>query len=141
LLPAPTKDKEFSTTMTLQIHTHPPDSTTATLHLEGSLDAVTAPELDEFLSTKLDPAAQILVLDLAKLRFVSSAGLRIFAKAQKLMKSRDGKTLFVNLSPQVQRVFEIVKIASNMQIFTSEEELDAYLASIQEQISEDDEAS
>ncbi|MCW3052056.1 MAG: anti-sigma factor antagonist SpoIIAA-2 [Chthonomonadales bacterium] len=127
--------------MALQIQTQPPDSTTTLLSLEGNLDALTAPELDQFLSTKLDPAAQILVLDLAKLRFVSSAGLRIFAKAQKLMKSRQGKVLFVNLSPQVQRVFEIVKVASNMQIFTSEEELDAYLASIQDQIYEDDEAS
>ena len=127
--------------MTLQIQTQPPDSTSITLRLEGSLDALTAPELDQFLSTKLDPAAQILVLDLAKLRFVSSAGLRIFAKAQKLMKSREGKVLFVNLSPQVQRVFEIVKVASTMQIFASEEELDAYLASIQDQIYEEAEAS
>jgi len=126
--------------MTLQIQTQPPDSTSITLRLEGSLDALTAPELDQFLSTKLDPATQILVLDLAKLRFVSSAGLRIFAKAQKLMKSRGGKVLFVNLSPQVQRVFEIVKVASTLQIFTSEEELDAYLASIQDQIYEDAEA-
>lgn len=126
--------------MALQIQTQPPDATTATLRLEGSLDAITAPELDQFLSAKLDPSAKILVLDLAKLRFVSSAGLRIFAKAQKLMKSREGKTLFVNLSPQVQRVFEIVKVASAMQIFTSEQELDVYLASIQNQVYEDDRA-
>lgn len=124
--------------MALQIQTQPPDSTTATLSLDGSLDALTAPELDQFLSTKLDLNAKILVLDLAKLRFVSSAGLRIFAKAQKLMKSRQGKTLFVNLSPQVQRVFEIVKVASHMQIFTSEAELDAYLASVQDQVYEDE---
>jgi anti-sigma B factor antagonist len=124
--------------MALQILTPSPDTNTMTLHLQGSLDATTAPDLDLFLTTRLGPNTRCLVLDLSNLRFISSAGLRIFAKAQKAMQARQGKVYFVHLSPQVQKVFDIVKVASNTQIFTSEAELDAYLASIQEQVSEEE---
>ncbi len=76
--------------MTLQIHTQPSDETSIYLVLDGTLDAVTAPILDQFISDRVDPAIATLILDLQKLSFVSSAGLRIFAKARKLMKSQEG---------------------------------------------------
>jgi hypothetical protein len=43
----------------------------------------------------------------------------------------------VNLSPQVQKVFDIVKAVPYAEIFRSEEELDAYLASMQRQVSDE----
>jgi anti-sigma B factor antagonist len=123
--------------MALRILTGSPDPTSTTLTLEGQLDAVTAPELEQFLATYLDAGNKTLVLDLSRLHFVSSAGLRIFAKARKTMLSREGKLCFVNLSPQVQKVFEIAKAVPNTSIFRSVEELDAYLTLMQRRVTEE----
>ena len=121
--------------MALVILKDSPDAATLQLTLDGRLDALTAPELEQPLA---DVGAEVktLILDLGKLGFVSSAGLRVFAKARKMMRSRDGKLCFVNLSPQVQKVFEIVKVVSKEEVFCSLEELDAYLATMQRKVTE-----
>lgn len=120
--------------MALQIQTVSPEQTTLTLSLEGQLDAVTAPELDQFISANLNPGITTLILDLSKLNFVSSAGLRIFAKTRKAMQAQEGKLCFVNLSPQVQKVFEIVKAVPTSDVFRNLEELDEYLATMQRKV-------
>ena len=59
------------------------DGTAAMLSLSGSLDAMTAEELGAAVSALGEVTD--LVLDLQKLEYVSSAGLRQFALAQKRM--------------------------------------------------------
>jgi anti-anti-sigma factor len=108
-----------------------------TLSLEGELDAVTAPELEQFIATNLQETVTTLVLDLSKLSFISSAGLRIFAKTRKAVQARGGTVCFVNLSPQVEKVFEIVKAAPPSQVFRNHEELDIYLARMQQRVTEE----
>ncbi|PSB00458.1 STAS domain-containing protein [Merismopedia glauca] len=117
--------------MTLEISLESSEPNTMCLILDGKLDTITAPELDQFISHNLNRQIETLVLDLQKLSFVSSAGLRIFAKTRKIMKSRDGKIWFVNLSPQVQKVFDIVKAVPVSEVFQDPKELDAYLATLQ----------
>jgi anti-anti-sigma factor len=45
-----------------------------------------------------------LVFDLAQLKFISSAGLRVFATARKTLKERGGQASFVQMQPQIQEV-------------------------------------
>ena len=54
------------------------------LALEGRLDTTTAPELDEVLKGSLDGVTE-LTMDLEKLEYLSSAGLRVLLSAQKTM--------------------------------------------------------
>ena len=53
-----------------------------TVALEGRLDTTTAPELEASLKEDLDGVAQ-LVIDIEKLEYISSAGLRVLLAAQK----------------------------------------------------------
>ena len=105
----------------------------ATIHLalDGQLDAVGAPELEKRVNSTLDLDIKTLILDLTDLSFISSAGLRVFAKTQKSMNQRDGRVLFVNLQPQVRKVFNIVKAVRLSDIFVSYAELDEYLEAMQ----------
>ena len=80
----------------------------------------------------LNDTIKLVVVDLGKLSYISSAGLRTFAKLRKAMVAREGKICFVNLSPQVQKVFDIVKAVPISELFRSTEELDAYLATMQQ---------
>ena len=102
-----------------------------TVKLSGSLDTATAPELERQLAPVLAGPAKDLIYDLANLKFVSSAGLRIFSASRKQLKERGGQTSFVNMQPQIQEVFEIMKALPGVAIFKDVAELDRYLAARQ----------
>ena len=63
-----------------------------TIALEGRLDTMTAPELEAELKTALD-GVETLTIDMAKLDYISSAGLRVLLSTQKVMGRRGGMTL------------------------------------------------
>jgi anti-sigma B factor antagonist len=99
-----------------------------TVKLAGSLDTATAPDLERQLAPVLAGLAKDLVFDLAQLKFISSAGLRIFSMARKQLKERGGQASFVNMQPQIQEVFEIMKSLPGVAVFKDVAELDRYLA-------------
>jgi anti-anti-sigma factor len=102
-----------------------------TLKLTGSLDTATAPELERQVALVLGAGITDLIFDLADLKFISSAGLRVFATARKLLKERGGQASFVHMQPQIQEVFEIMKSLPGVAIFKDVAELDRYLAARQ----------
>ena len=99
-----------------------------TVKLSGSLDTATAPELERQLSPVLAGPVKDLVFDLAQLKFISSAGLRVFSMARKQLKARGGQAAFVNLQPQIKEVFEIMQSLPGVAVFQDVAELDRYLA-------------
>ena len=106
----------------------PRNAGAVTLKLIGSLDTATAPELERHLAPVLAGPVKHLVFDLAQLKFISSAGLRVFSMARKQLKERGGQALFVNMQSQIQEVFEIIKSLPGVAIFKDDAELDVYLA-------------
>ena len=76
-----------------------------TLTLDKKLTAVTADQLEQDLSTMLK-GVKNFVVDMSKLAYVSSAGLRVLLKAQKYMKSKDGTMTLKNAVPEVMKIFE-----------------------------------
>ena len=100
----------------------------------GRLDTHTYGELDDRLTLVLAAKVQSLVLDLAQLAYVSSAGVRSIFRARKLLSARSGTLVIANAQPQVQKVFDIVKAVPLSEIFRSVEEADAYLDRIQKKI-------
>lgn len=107
------------------------DAGTITAKLSGSLDTATAPELERQLAPVLAGQVKDLVFDLAELKFISSAGLRVFANVRKALKERGGQASFVHLQPQIQEVFEIIKALPGIAIFKNVAELDRYLTARQ----------
>jgi anti-sigma B factor antagonist len=108
-----------------------------TVKLTGSLDTATAPELEQQLTPVLAGSVSDLVYDLENLKFISSAGLRIFSSTRKLMKERGGQASFIHMQPQIQEVFEIMKSLPGIAIFKNVAELDQYLAARQRAHQED----
>ena len=107
-----------------------------TIKLTGSLDTATAPELERQLVPVLGGPVKDIVFDLASLKFISSAGLRVFSSARKALKERGGQASFVNLQPQIQEVFEIIKSLPGVAVFKDVAELDGYLAARQRSYTE-----
>lgn len=75
-----------------------------TVAVNGRVDTVTALELEAGL--KLD-GANLVVLDLAGVPYMSSAGLRLLLTAHKAMLAKGGELQIANLQPAVREVLDI----------------------------------
>jgi anti-sigma B factor antagonist len=73
--------------------------------LEGKLDTASAPLLEAFIKEELS-GVDLLVLDLAKLKYMSSAGLRTIVLAQKTM-NKQGKMILKNVGEDIMDVFDM----------------------------------
>src|SRR5262245_42756997 len=104
-----------------------------TLVLDGRLDNDSVDAFDKQLDAVIGSPVQVLVFDVSRLEYITSAGLRSIFRAQKAMKARGGSSALLNPTPQVQKVLEIVKVA-DASVFRSVAELDAYLDAIQKKV-------
>lgn len=76
-----------------------------TIALEGRLDTTTAPQLEAELSNSLNEV-KALTIDMKKLVYISSAGLRVLLKTQKIM-NKQGTMVVKNISQEIQDIFEV----------------------------------
>lgn len=90
------------------------DNGCLTLALEGRLDTLTAPDLEAVIEKEIAGLTS-LTLDLEKLEYVSSTGLRVILKAHKLMKAR-GEMTVINVCESVMEIFDITNFTSILNI-------------------------
>lgn len=105
------------------------------IHLDGRLDETTAPELDKLIAKEPSSPFDLMVLDMAKLDYISSAGIRSVLLALKKLKVNGGKLALTNRQPQIVKVFEIMASLPDLNLFANQKELDNYLTRIQGHIS------
>ena len=121
--------------MAISVRIHPlHENGNQRVEIGGRLDTHTYSELDDRLTLVLAAKVKSLVLDLAQLDYINSAGVRSIFRARKLLGARGGTLVLANAQPQVQKVFDIVKAVPLSEIFRSVEEADAYLDKIQKKI-------
>ena len=77
--------------------------------LEGRLDTVTAPELENAINNEGE-ALRNLVLDFGSINYISSAGLRVLLGAQKKMNVQ-GSMELINVSEDVMDILEMTGFA------------------------------
>jgi len=100
----------------------------------GSIDSDTESILAENFNIIFQGSPAQIVLDMAGVNYISSAGVRVILKAKKDIKKLGGTLSFVNLQPQIKKVFEILNALGSFQVFASEQEMDRYLDSMQKKI-------
>ena len=76
-----------------------------TIQLVGELNTVTAPEFDKVIKDDIK-GVSTLILDFAKLDYLSSAGLRVLLLAQKTM-NQQGNMVVRNVNSQILDIFEM----------------------------------
>ena len=85
---------------------------TAVLYLEGWMDTANAPVLAQALNG-LDDIVEQLVLDMAKLEYTSSAGIRQIVAVHKQMK---GALTLRNVTPKVKAVLHMIGLDKRLHI-------------------------
>ena len=122
--------------LTIEIHADPHEG--KRISLAGSLDTDTAAQLQDKIDHEIDSTVHMVIMDLKRLEFLSSAGLRVIFKTKKYMDSHEGKFMLLNLQPQVRKVFDIIKALDGMNVFKSQEEMDDYLTAMQNKVLDGD---
>ena len=78
----------------------------------GRIDSVSSSELERHLVARLDGGARRVVIDLAGVEYVSSAGLRVLLIAAKRLKPPAGSLVLCGLGPAVRTVLELAGFIS-----------------------------
>ena len=86
----------------------------AVLRISGMLDTETAPELETLLDGGI-AGINDLTFDFEDLEYVSSAGLRVILKAQKMMNAA-GKMKVIHVNESVMEIFDITGFTSILTI-------------------------
>ncbi len=76
-----------------------------TLAVSGRIDTSTAPELESVINNNAQNVKE-LIIDLKDMDYISSAGLRVLLKTQKLMNTQ-GSLLIKNVQSDVMEIFEM----------------------------------
>ena len=89
---------------------------TLVLTINGNIDTVTAPQLEQYLQENLDNVTE-LIFDFSVVDYISRAGLRVMMMANQSMEECDGSLTVRNVNDMVMKVFEMTGFDS---LFTFE---------------------
>ena len=87
--------------------------------LAGKLDAASTADVERALLAVIDGGETRLVIDCAKLDFVSSAGLRSLIMAIKRMKTRGGTIALVAMQRDVKEIIEISGLGALFKVYAT----------------------
>ena len=78
------------------------------IYLKGYLDAHTAPDFEQVLQFLVDENRVKIVVNLAELSYISSAGLGVFMGFIEDIRSKGGDIKLADLTEKVYRVFDLL---------------------------------
>ena len=96
------------------------------ISLTGSIDAMTAPKITEFIQGQIAKGNIKLVADLNGVDYTSSAGLRVLLGAIKDTRAQSGDLRLAGVQPDVQKVLTLSGFTNILKVFG---EVDAAVAS------------
>lgn len=111
----------------ITIRTQQVNDRCASVILAGRLDAGNAQTIKETLMQFINAGTTHLVVDLAQVPFIDSAGLAALVSALKATRRVGGSVLLSGIQPQARTVFSLTMLD---QIFTIHPSLEAALASL-----------
>lgn len=85
-----------------------------TVAVEGRLDTLTSPELEEKIKPEL-ASLKKLIFDFASLEYISSAGLRVLLMAAQAMEDK-GEMIVRNVNSDIMDIFEVTGFVDILKI-------------------------
>jgi anti-sigma B factor antagonist len=92
------------------------------LFVSGKIDAVTSKDLETALIGLIDQNKKFLVIDMEKVEFLSSSGLRVLMASLNKLKRKDGDLLLAALQPFVKDVFFLTGASRFFSIYPNQGE-------------------
>jgi len=89
------------------------------LEIDGRLDTSNYGKLEKKLGEVFDNNKRHILINLDKMDYVSSSGLRVFLMYLKKLKANDGKLMLSNMQDTVKDIFNIAGFTSIFEIYDS----------------------
>jgi len=80
------------------------------LKIEGSLDAISTPELRSLIETLVAEKRPTVVVDLSALRLIDSSGVGALVALFKRMRAQGGKVTITGLRDQPLAIFKLLRL-------------------------------
>lgn len=96
--------------------------------LSGRLDAPGVAALEAPFTAALSGASKDAIVDLTRVDFCGSLGIRMFLGAARVLQRRDRRMVLAGAQPQVQEVFETLALGSVVLLAATPEEARNLLA-------------
>lgn len=106
----------------IDINVRPVQEHVTVVEVSGRIDSMNANELGAALTNTIDHGHIQIVLDLASVDYMSSAGLRELVTALKRVKKETGDMRLAQPSPRVREVLEMAGLDTIFRIFPTQSE-------------------
>jgi anti-sigma B factor antagonist len=90
------------------------------LEVSGRVDSTNAAQLGEVLNSQIDAGRYQLVIDLSRVSYMSSAGLRELVAALKKVKQYNGDLRIATPSDKVREVLDLAGLSAIFQIYPTQ---------------------
>jgi anti-anti-sigma factor len=120
--------------MTLKVKTITKQPGVVVVSPIGSINATNYGVLEAKVDEILKYPPDVVIFDMEYTDYISSTGIRVLLKTKKAMQKTNGRVVFMNLQPQIKKVFDILKAIPTLEVFASIQELDQYLDSMQKKV-------
>ena len=90
------------------------NGSTCTLTVEGKIDMITAPELEEAVKSNL-PKCEKMIFDFTNANYIISAGLRVLVHAQRELMKKGGVEI-TGVNDSIKNVFTVTGIYKVLKI-------------------------
>ncbi|MDY6785511.1 MAG: STAS domain-containing protein [Cyanobacteriota bacterium] len=105
------------------------DETIATVEVRGSINAANAETFKKrLLDTLRSQSAPILLVDLARVELIDSAGLMALVAAYRLAKTLKRRAVLCSVSPSVRIIFELTQLDRRFEMYENRLALETALA-------------
>ena len=91
------------------------------LRVSGYVDTTTSPELERRLQALLREKRYHIVVDLARVEYISSAGWGIFISEIREIREKGGDLKLAGMIPDVREVFDLLEFENILQAYTDAE--------------------
>ena len=106
------------------------------VRIAGELDNTSYVAAQKALEPVIADPFPHVILNLADLSYVSSAGVSVLLDARKRLEAKKTTVAAIGMRPSIQKVFDIMQTLPASSVFASVAELDEYLAAIQDRANE-----
>ncbi|MDH5656348.1 MAG: STAS domain-containing protein [Spirochaetia bacterium] len=93
------------------------------LYLQGRMDVKYSSDIESDLNNLINNNPKLgVLLNLEKVEYMSSSGLRLFVTLLRKLKEQNRKFRLCNLTPAVVKIFEVVELLDMFDIYGDEKE-------------------
>lgn len=92
------------------------------LHIQGRIDANSSGKIEEKFKEILEIEHQAVIVDLSRVDYVSSAGLRLMIAATKKFQGKGVRLLFCHMLDEVREIIKMAGFETILDIYSSERE-------------------